>query len=101
LYATTTISLAPIYPVTWRVARRFGSRGIAVSLLLAALVGPTREYLVANAYPEWNTFSPGVVPIFVLAATYVGVVGLGHAIMVAVAGPSENDQLARRQRRAA
>ena len=92
-YLGFTISLAPIYLVTWRVARRFGSYGLAVSLGAVALVGPPRDYLFAATFPEWIVFAPGIAPVLGVAATYVGWVALGHAVMRLVAGPARGDRL--------
>src|SRR6476660_3735225 len=50
-YVGTAISLSPIYPVTWRVARRFGRRGLVACLVGAAVIGPPRDYLIAAQYP--------------------------------------------------
>ncbi len=100
-YVGTTISLAPIYPVTWRVARRFGWRGLGVCLIAAAVIGPPRDYLIAAAYPEWVVFAPGLAPVLAVSATYVGVVALGHIIMRLVGGPAHGDRLLQRPRRAA
>ncbi len=96
LYLSLAISCAPIYLITWRVARRFGWRGLAISLGFAAVIGPPRDYLIAAAYPEWITFAPGVAPVLADAAFYVGVVALGHVVMCLIAGPSRGDRLARR-----
>jgi hypothetical protein len=95
-YLGTAISCMPIYLITWRVARRFGWRGLAVFLLAAAAIGPPRDYLIAAAYPEWIVFAPGVAPILAGAATYAGWVALGHTMMRLVAGPASADRLARR-----
>ena len=35
-----------IYLLTWRIVRRFGSRGLAVSVVVAAIIGPPRDYSV-------------------------------------------------------
>ncbi len=90
------VSVTPIYLVTWRVARRFGWRGLAVCLGIVAIIGPPRDYLFAATFPEWMVFAPGVAPIIADAATYVGIVALGHVVMRMVAGPSSQDRLARR-----
>jgi hypothetical protein len=45
-------------------------------------------------------FAPGVIPILADAATYVGMVVLGHAVMRFIAGPANEDQLARKRWRA-
>src|SRR5258705_12162027 len=42
-YLGLSISLTPIYLVTWRVARRFGWRGLAVCPCIVAAVGAARE----------------------------------------------------------
>lgn len=101
LYVGLAISCSPIYLITWRVARRFGWRGLALFVGAAAVIGPPRDYLIAAKYPEWMVFAPGVAPILADAATYVGIVAMGHAVMCLVAGPARSDRLARRPREAA
>ena len=95
-YLGLAISFSPIYLITWRVARRFGWRGLAVFIGAVAVVGPPRDYLIAATFPEWMVFAPGVAPIVADAATYVGIVALGHAVMRLIAGPAREDRLARR-----
>jgi hypothetical protein len=95
LYVGSVISCSPIYLITWRVARRFGWRGLAVCIGIVAIIGPPRDYVYAATFPEWMVFAPGIAPILADAATYVGIVALGHAVMRLVAGPSGTDQLAR------
>jgi hypothetical protein len=92
-YLGLAISCSPIYLITWRVARRFGWRGLAVCLGIVAIIGPPRDYLYAMKFPEWMVFAPGVAPIIADAATYVGSVAIGHAVMRLVAGPSREDRL--------
>jgi hypothetical protein len=95
-YLGFAISCAPIYLVTWRIARRFGRRGLATFLGAVAVVGPLRDYRIAAMFPEWMVFAPGVLPVLAVSATYVGVVVvLGHAVMRLVAGPASGDPLAR------
>jgi hypothetical protein len=43
-YLATIISTVPIFLVTWRIARRFGWRGLAVTLAVAPVAGPPREF---------------------------------------------------------
>lgn len=93
LYLALGISSAPIYLISWRVARRFGWPGLAVLVGAAAVVGPIRDYMVAANYPEWIVFAPGVAPMLAVATTYVVIVGVGHALMRLVAGPSGEDRL--------
>jgi hypothetical protein len=87
------VSASPIYLVTWRLARRFGWRGLAVFTCIVAVIGPPRDYLFAATFPAWMVFAPGVAPILADAATYVGIVMLGHAVMRLFAGPSRDDRL--------
>ena len=93
-YISTTISYAPVYLCTWRVARRYGRRGLTVFLGGVALIAPPRDYLIAAKYPEWIVFTPGIAPILADAAAYVGVVVLGHEVMRLVAGAARGDRLA-------
>jgi hypothetical protein len=87
-YLGLAISLSPIYLITWRVARRFGWRGLAVCLIVVGVIGPPRDYLYAAIYPEWMVFAQGVSPIVADAATYMAIVALGHAVMRLIAGPA-------------
>jgi hypothetical protein len=101
LFFLCLVSLSPIYLVTWRVARRFGWRGLAVFTSAAAIIGAPRDYLIAAKFPEWMVFAPGVAPILADAATYVGIVILGHAVMRLIAGPAKADSFARNRRETA
>jgi len=89
------VSLAPLYLVSWRVARRFGSRGLMVALGAVTLLGAPRDYLYAAKRPQWMVFSWGVAPFLADAATYWALMVVGHAVMRWVAGPAAADRLAR------
>ena len=84
-----------IYLLTWRVARRFGSRGLAVVVIVSAVIGPARDYAYMARFPEWGAFAPGVAPILAIAVTYVVMMLLGHGVMRLIAGPAREDRLAR------
>ena len=90
-YLGLVISVTPIYLVTWRLARRFGWRGLAVFICIVAIIGPPRDYLFAATFPAWMVFAPGIAPILADAVTYVGIVAIGHAVMRLIAGPSCED----------
>jgi hypothetical protein len=94
-YLGASISLMPIYPVTWRVARRFGWRGLAVFTGIVTIIGAPRDYFIAAMFPKWMVFAPGVAPILADSATYAGIVIVGHAVMRLIAGPARADRLAR------
>jgi hypothetical protein len=94
-YLGLATSLSPIYLITWRVDRRFGWRGLVVCLVVAGVVGPPRDYLYVAIYPGWGAFAPGVAPVLADAATYIGLVALGHAVMGLVSGSARGSRLAR------
>jgi hypothetical protein len=85
-----------IYLITWRIARRFGWRGLAVVVIVAAIIGPPRDYWYMAWFPEWGSYGPGLAPILAIAATYALMVVLGHGVMRLVAGPARGDPLAAR-----
>jgi hypothetical protein len=87
---------AYIYPITWRIARRFGWRGLAVVVIVAAVIGPPRDYSYMARFPEWGAYGPGIAPVLAISATYVVMVVLGHWVMRLVAGPARGSPLARR-----
>lgn len=81
--------------LTWRIARRFGGRGLAVVVAVATIIGPPRDRWYMRRFPEWGTYGPGIAPVLAVAATYAILVSLGYAVMRAVAGPARADPLAR------
>jgi hypothetical protein len=85
-----------LYLITWRIARRFGWRGLAVVVAVAAVVGPPRDYTYMEQFPEWGSYAPGVAPVLAISATYIVMVVLGHGVMRLVAGPARGSPLARR-----
>ncbi len=85
-----------VYLITWRVARRFGGRGLAVVVIVAAVIGPPRDYWYMARFPEWGAYEPGITPVLAIAATYALMVVLGHGVMRLVSGPARADRLARR-----
>ena len=95
LWLGFAVSCAPVYLITWRVARRFGGRGLAVCVLAVAIIGPPRDYLYAATFPDWMVFSPGIAPVLADAAVYALLVVVGHGVMRLVAGPARGDVLAR------
>ena len=78
-----------------------GPRGFAMTMILAALIGPPRDYWYMARFPEWGTYASGVSPVLAISATYVLLVVLGYGVMRLVAGPAREDRLARRPWKAA
>jgi hypothetical protein len=96
LWLSFAVSCAPVYLITWRAGRRFGGRGLAVLAVAAAVIGPARDYQVAAMFPDWIVFSLGIAPILAVAAIYVLLVVVGHAVMRMISGPARSDSFARR-----
>jgi hypothetical protein len=85
-----------VFLITWRIARRFGWRGLAVFAVLAALLGPVRGYLYLELFPEWGAYAPGIAPVLANSATTVLLGVVGHGVMRLLAGPAGGSLLARR-----
>jgi hypothetical protein len=95
LFFASTVSSVPSFLVTWRIARRFGGRGLAVTFAVAAVGGPPREFAVAAQFPEWVTLAPGIATVLAISAAYVGAFAGGYGVMRLVAGPARRSRLAR------
>jgi hypothetical protein len=89
-------SLAFFLLITWRIARRFGGRGLAVVVVAVAIIGPPRDLWYMRRFPEWGSYAPGIAPILAISVSYVVIVLVGHGVMRLVAGPARDDRLARR-----
>jgi hypothetical protein len=87
---------AYVFLLTWRIARRFGRRGLAVMAAVAAVVGPPRDRWFMDRFPEWGYYAPGIAPVLAVAATYLLLGVVGHGVMRLVAGPAKADRLVRR-----
>jgi hypothetical protein len=87
-----------VFLITWRIARRFGGRGLAVLAVVAAVMGPIRDKSFVERFPEWGSFAPGVAPVLAISVTYILSGIVGHGVMRIVAGPASEDRLARRPR---
>jgi hypothetical protein len=81
--------------LTWRIARRFGGRGLFVAAFIAAAIGPFRDSAYMKRFPEWGSYAPGLAPLLAISATYLVLGIVGHGVMRMVAGPAAADRLAR------
>src|SRR5262245_1195731 len=82
--------------ITWRIARRFGWRGLVVVGFGAAIIGPPRDYWYMSRFPEWGYYAPGFAPMIAISVAYVTLMMVGHGVMRLVAGPARKDRLARK-----
>lgn len=85
-----------VFLITWRIARRYGRRGLAVTLAVLAVIGPPRDYAYMRQFPEWGRYAPGIAPVLAISAAYVILILVGHGTMRLAAGPARADRLARR-----
>ena len=85
-----------VFLLTWRLARRFGGKGLAIALLLAALLGPFRDAAYMATFPEWGYYAPGIAPMLAISVAYVIIGVVGHGMMRVIAGPATADPLVRR-----
>ncbi len=96
LFWIDLVLCAYVFLITWRIARRFGGRGLAVVVFLAAIIGPPRDYAYMRRFPEWGSYGPGIAPVLAISVSYVVMLLVGHGVMRLVAGPAGADRLARR-----
>jgi hypothetical membrane protein len=82
--------------ITWRIARRFGRRGLAVAVCVAAVAGPLRDSWYMAKFPEWGSYAPGFAPMLAISGTYALLGIIGHGLMRLIAGPAAADRLAHR-----
>jgi hypothetical protein len=81
-----------VFLITWRIARRFGWRGLAVVLVIAAVLGPVRNYQYLEWFPEWGAYAPGLAPFLAISATYVRGVVPGHRPSPGASGPRSGNR---------
>jgi hypothetical protein len=96
LFLISIVFCAYVYLITWRIARRFGWRGLVIAGFGAAIIGPPRDYWYMSRFPEWGSYAPGLAPVIAISVTYVILIMFGHGVMWLVAGPARNDPLASR-----
>jgi hypothetical protein len=81
--------------IVWRIARRFGARGLVVVFVAAMLLGPVRDYGYMARFREWGAYSPGIAPVLAVSLAYVLGFVVGYGVMRLIAGPATADRLAR------
>ena len=59
----SAIACAVTYLILWRVVRRFGTRGLVVCVLISAIIGAPRDYLIVARFPNCMALGPGFAPV--------------------------------------
>ena len=80
----------------WRIARRFGWRGLAAFVIVASIGAPIRERLYLSA-ARVMVVVPGAVPWIAYTVSWACALLLSHSIMRLMAGRAGDDRLARRR----
>jgi len=95
LLLINVVLCAYVFLITWRIARRFGWRGLVVVGFGVAIIGPPRDYWYMSRFPDWGYYAPGFAPVIAISVSYVALVMVGHAVMRLVSGPARKDPLSR------
>jgi hypothetical protein len=95
MYPVLAVAFSFLALIGWRVLRGFGWRGLTVFLVILAVVGTLRDYLIAGSLMGLVVFAPGITLVIVDAILWAGLAGLAIAVMRVVSGPARNDRLAR------
>jgi hypothetical protein len=82
--------------ITWRIARRFGRRGVTAAVCFVVVLGPLRDSWYMARFPEWGYYAPGIAPMLAMSAAYLLLGIVGHGTMRLITGPALADRLARR-----
>jgi len=96
LYTVGVLYGAIIALIGWRIARRYGWRGLATFVIVASIGGPIRERLYLSA-AQLMVVAPGAVPWIANTLSWACALLLSHSIMRLMAGPASDDRLASRR----
>jgi hypothetical protein len=96
LYPLVVVVFTMLALIGWRVARRFGWRGLVIFLTILVTVAVLRDFLVAERVLGIIVFARGIATVLVDAAIWLGTVALALTIMRLVAGPAAGDRLGHR-----
>jgi hypothetical protein len=94
LYAGGVLAGATIALVGWRIARRFGWRGLSLWFVVMSIGGPLRERLYLSL-ARLEVLAPGIAPWIANTLSWACALLLSYAIMRLTAGAASDDRLAR------
>jgi hypothetical protein len=98
MYPLIVLMWAGYALIGWRVMRRFGWHGETVFLVVVAVFGTLRDFVVAWQMPDVIALSPGIAIVLIDLVLWSGLTALAQGVMRLVAGPAGADQLAHRRR---
>jgi hypothetical protein len=96
LYTIGVLYGAIIALAEWRIARRFGWRGLAAFVIVVSIGGPIRERLYLSA-AHLMAVAPGAIAWIANTLSWTCALLLSHSIMRLIAGPARDDRLAWRR----
>ena len=94
LYTMGVLLGATFALIGWRIARRFGWRGLAAFVTVVSILFPIRERLYLSA-AHLIIVVPGFRPWVANTLAYTCGLLLSHGVMHLMAGPASDDRLAR------
>jgi hypothetical protein len=94
LYTIGILYGAIIALVGWRIARRYGWRGLAMLVIIVSIGGPIRERLYLSA-AHLEVIAAGMVPWIANTLSWACALAFSYSVMRLMAGPARNDRLAR------
>jgi hypothetical protein len=94
LYTIGVLIGAALALIGWRIARRFGWRGLAAFVTVVSIGFPLRERLYLSA-AHLMVVVPGFRPWIANTLSYACGLLVSHAVMRLMAGPARDDRLAR------
>jgi hypothetical protein len=97
MYPVLVVMFAFLALFGWIVMRRYDGRGLALFLVILAVVGALRDYFISGKLMGLIVFAPGVVLAIIDAALWAGLTALAIGVMRLVSGPAGDDRLARRR----
>lgn len=88
IYPALVIVFAFLALIGSRILRRFGLRGFAAYLLVLAIVGTARDFLIAGRLLKLAVFAPGPAMIVCDCLLWAGLTALATGVMRAIAKPA-------------
>jgi hypothetical protein len=93
--AISPLAGAMVLLISWRISRRFGAIALAALFPIVGVGQAFRERVWYDRFMHMMVAAPGIVPLLADGGFIAAGFALGYAMMRLVAGPADQDQLAR------